>query len=152
MVAKKPVKTTALYLKHCVNNSFKYSTRSRQPILTVAGSCIGIQVMATKHLQQFYDKHADEIKEAVRLDGVGLLDPRDEVRAEFYPKEVSEDSPLESFIIGNKTPYLPFPLELMNTEELILWVFPEIRRDLLKTKGLVTERIKWGEPKYEPSR
>ena len=108
--------------------------------------------MATKHLQQFYDKHADEIKEAVRLDGVGLLDPRDEVRAEFYPKEVSEDSPLESFIIRNKTPYLPFPLELMNTEELILWVFPEIRRDLLKTKGLVTERIKWGEPKYEPSR
>ena len=149
---KKPVKKTGNYLKACVNNVYKYSTGSRQPVLTVAGSHIGLQVMASKNLQIFYDKYAQEIKEAARLDSIGLLDPRDEIRATFFPKDIDQNSPLESFVINNTTPFLPFPLELMETAEIIPYVLAEMRRDLLETKGLLTERIFWGNPNYEPSR
>ena len=148
--AKKPADTYFKYDKASIENTQKYIYHSHQGAIYISLSKCGLNWIGSKHMEAFIQKHLDEIKEAALLDTVGLSDPRLEVFEDHCPSKQSGESTMSKHYSRNDTPLLPWPVEIMNTQEVITWSLPELRKDICEVSGEPLTKISWGSAKHKP--
>ena len=53
-------------------------------------------------------------------------------------------------IMSKPTKKLPCPVQLMSTDQLIEWIYPEIPKDFIEQGLPPKTQVSWGNPKYHP--
>ena len=111
----------------------------------------GITCYGSKKVTEVFQKYEAEFLEASLSDTVGLNDEDQNTANSFLLASIDEENGvMGSVVSSNSVPLLPWPVDLMNEQECVKYVLPELRKDIAENKGISVSRINWGSEEHHP--
>ena len=148
---KKSAKDNGKFRKNIYDASIKYSSGSRNASLVVTFGHEGMHGRGTSALQEFYEKHKEELLKCCLDDTKGLNDQNPEVAMTFLPSAVGDGEIIKNVFRSAIPPKLPNKLEALNDAQCIEWLCPEIRTNIGERTNECIFRIKWGNMAHMPT-